>query len=41
LMVEDMSSTIKARRYGFSDCVDTQDDMLKALARYREERVLP
>jgi len=38
---DDMSSTIKARRYGFNDCVDTQDDMLKALARYREERVLP
>jgi nucleoside-diphosphate-sugar epimerase len=38
---DDMSSTIKARRYGFTDCVDTQDDMLTVLARYRDERVLP
>ena len=36
---DDMSSSIKARRHGFADCVDTQDEMLTALARYREERV--
>lgn len=38
---DDMSSTIKARRHGFADCADTQDEMLAALARYRQERVLP
>lgn len=38
---DDLSSTIKARRYGFADCVDTSDDMLATLARYRRARVLP
>jgi nucleoside-diphosphate-sugar epimerase len=38
---DDISSTIKARRFGFSECVDTEEDMLKSLERYRAERVLP
>lgn len=38
---DDLSSTIKARRYGFADCLDTRDDMLATLARYRRARILP
>jgi nucleoside-diphosphate-sugar epimerase len=34
-------STIKARQYGFHDCVDTEDMLRKWLARYQELRLLP
>lgn len=34
-------STIKARQYGFNDCIDTEDMIRKWLARYQEVRLLP
>ncbi len=38
---DDMSSTMKARKFGFDRFIDTEDDFLSTLARYRAERVLP
>lgn len=34
-------STIKARQYGFNDCVDTEDMLRKWIDRYRAARLLP
>ncbi len=34
-------STIKARQYGFHDCIDTEDMFHKCFARMREKRLLP
>ncbi len=34
-------STIKARQYGFHDCIDTEDMLRKWIARYQEVLLLP
>ncbi|MGN6464759.1 MAG: SDR family oxidoreductase [Rhizobiaceae bacterium] len=38
---DDMSSTVKARRYGFRDDTETEASILGALAELRRRRVLP
>lgn len=38
---DDMSSTLKARSFGFDRFLDTEDDLIASLARYRAEKVLP
>jgi nucleoside-diphosphate-sugar epimerase len=38
---DDMSSTVKARRDGFTPCIDTEEDILAVLARYRAAAVFP
>jgi nucleoside-diphosphate-sugar epimerase len=38
---DNISSTIKARRHGFSDCIDTEDMFTTFFAGLREHRVLP
>ena len=34
-------STIKARRFGFTDCIDTEDMFRKLIARLQDRRLLP
>jgi len=36
-----MSSTMKARSFGFDQFIDTQEDLLSSLERYRAEKILP
>jgi nucleoside-diphosphate-sugar epimerase len=36
-----MSSTVKARQYGFADVVDTESHFIELFEHYRKERVLP
>lgn len=36
-----ISSTLKARRFGFQDCVDTEAMYLEQIARFRQERIIP
>lgn len=36
-----ISSTLKARRHGFDDCVDTESMFVECLDRYRDERIVP
>jgi len=36
-----ISSPIKARKFGFSPCIDTEDMFLEHLDRFRAERVIP
>ncbi len=38
---DDMSSVLKARSFGFDQFIDTQEDLLSSLGRYRAEKVLP
>lgn len=38
---DDMSSMTKARRFGFADQIDTEDEILATLARYQAEQLLP
>jgi nucleoside-diphosphate-sugar epimerase len=38
---DDMSSMLKARSFGFEQFIDTQEDILAGLARYRSEKILP
>lgn len=38
---DDISAMTKARRFGFTGCIDTEDEILAALARYRAKRALP
>lgn len=38
---DDMSSTLKARQFGFELFIDTEANLLSTLARYRAEKVLP
>ncbi len=38
---DDISSTIKARSFGFDPFIDTQEDLLSSLERYRAEKILP
>lgn len=38
---DNISSTIKARQYGFADCRDTEEMFLSLFARLRRERVIP
>lgn len=38
---DDVSSTVKSRRYGFHDAVDTEASILEALASLREARIIP
>lgn len=38
---DDISAMTKARQFGFTDCIDTENEILAALARYRAERMLP
>ena len=34
-------STIKARQFGFQDCMDTEDVLVELLRRFRRERIVP
>lgn len=36
-----ISSSIKARKFGFSECIDTEDMFLEHIERFRAERVIP
>jgi nucleoside-diphosphate-sugar epimerase len=36
-----MSDTLKARQYGFHECMDTEGMFLRLFDRFREERVIP
>jgi nucleoside-diphosphate-sugar epimerase len=38
---DNISSTMKARRYGFTDCRDTEEMFLDLFGRLRRERVIP
>jgi hypothetical protein len=38
---DNISSTIKARRFGFQECRDTEEMFLELFARLRRERVIP
>jgi hypothetical protein len=38
---DDVSSTIKARRAGFHDCIDTEEMLFKFFADLRRMRVIP
>ncbi|WP_137389906.1 SDR family oxidoreductase [Rhodoligotrophos defluvii] len=38
---DDMSSIVKSRRFGFTDAVDTEDNILEALATLRARRIIP
>ena len=36
-----MTSTTKARQFGFHDVVDTEDMFCRLLRRFREEKIVP
>ena len=36
-----MTSTVKARKYGFHDVVDSEEMFVRLLTRFREERIVP
>ncbi|MBI3694649.1 MAG: SDR family oxidoreductase [Acidobacteria bacterium] len=36
-----MSSTIKARRHGFADCIDSEEMFLRLFAQFRAARIIP
>ncbi len=38
---DEIQSTIKARKFGFSDFADSEEDFFKILDRYREAKLLP
>ena len=38
---DNISSTIKARRAGFADCIDTEEMFMQAFAQLREMKVIP
>ncbi len=38
---DDMSSVLKARNFGFNQFLDTQEDLIAGIERYRIEKVLP
>jgi nucleoside-diphosphate-sugar epimerase len=38
---DDMSSMLKARSFGFEQFIDTQEDLLASLTKYRSEKILP
>jgi hypothetical protein len=38
---DNMSSTIKARRAGFHDCIDTEEMFKDFFAKLRRDRVIP
>lgn len=38
---DNITSTIKARRYGFQECVDTEEMFLELFSRLRQDRVIP
>jgi hypothetical protein len=38
---DQIASTIKARQFGFHECVDTEEMFIDQLERFRAERVLP
>jgi hypothetical protein len=35
------SSTVKIRRAGFGECVDTRDEIARLVARMRADRLVP
>ena len=38
---DNITSTIKARRAGFPDCIDTEDMFKRFFAHLRKDRVIP
>jgi nucleoside-diphosphate-sugar epimerase len=38
---DQITSTIKSRRFGFQECIDTEDMFIDQLERFRGERVIP
>jgi hypothetical protein len=38
---DNISSTIKARRAGFHDCIDTEDMFKEFFAALRNDRIIP
>jgi hypothetical protein len=38
---DNITSTIKARKHGFADCIDTEEMYLELLQQLRDARVIP
>jgi nucleoside-diphosphate-sugar epimerase len=38
---DNITSTIKARQYGFADCIDTEDMFIELFAQLQQRRILP
>lgn len=38
---DNITSTIKARKHGFADCIDTEDMYLELLQQLRDQRIIP